>query len=175
MNWSDFGDKTKQVIATLAPTLGTAIGGPFGALAGTVLASALGTNDPKAAETAILAGNPDVLLKLKTAELDLQAKLADLGVQEHQLAYADTDSARKREMTVKDLTPMLLAIGITLGFFGVLGFMLVMGKPPAGGDALLVMLGALGGAWANVVAYYFGSSAGSTAKSETLAKIAGNR
>jgi hypothetical protein len=175
MNWSDFGDKAKQVLSTLAPTIGTALGGPFGGLAGAALATALGSSDPKAAETAILAGNPDVLAKLKTAELDLQGKLAELGVQEHQLAYADTDSARKREMTVKDLTPMLLAIGITVGFFAVLSFMLVMGKPATGGDALLVMLGALGGAWANVVAYYFGSSAGSSAKSETLAKIASGR
>lgn len=36
-------DKLKQIIAAVAPTLGTAIGGPFGALAGTVLAKALGT------------------------------------------------------------------------------------------------------------------------------------
>ena len=175
MNWSDFGSQAKHVLATIAPTVGTALGGPFGGLAGAAISAALGSDDPKATETAILAGNPEVLLKLKTAELDLQAKLAQLGIDEKQLAYADTDSARKREMAVKDITPMMLAISITVGFFGVLGFMLVVGKPPEGGDALLVMLGALGGAWANVVAYYFGSSAGSTAKSETLAKSAGSK
>lgn len=50
--------------------------------------------------------------------------------------------------------------------------MMRYGVPQHGGDALLVMLGALGTAWASVVVYFFGSSSGSKVKTDALATIA---
>jgi hypothetical protein len=167
-----FGSTAKSIIGAIAPTLGAALGGPFGGLAGTMLAKALGTTDEKGTEAAILAQSPDDLAKVKQAEIDLQAKLAELGVEREQLAYADTDSARKREETVKDSTPRVLAYGITIGFFGILAYLLVNGKPP-GGDVIMIMLGALGTAWTGIIGYYFGSSAGSDSRAATIAKLAG--
>src|ERR1700681_4643027 len=147
---SNFTDKAKQVLSTIALTLGTAIGGPFGTLAGLLVSKALDTptGDDKAAETQLLQASPDTLLKLKQAELDFQAHMKELGITEEKLIYDDNASARQREIAVHDRTPAVLAYGVTLGFFGVLGFMLAIGKPKEGGDALLVMLGSLGTAWA---------------------------
>ena len=78
-------------------------------------------------------------------------------------APANIEGARRREVDTKDTaTPRWLA-------FGILGWMLAMGKPAVGGDALLVMLGSLGTGWANCVSYYFGCSEWSSRKSELLA------
>lgn len=169
-----FGDKAKQIIGAVAPMLGTAIGGPFGALAGTFIGKALGVapNDQGAMEAAVASGDPEILVKLKQADNDFRAHMADVGLSEDKLAYDDKSNARAREIALKDYTPAVLAYGITLGFFGTLLFMLIHGKPASGGDALLVMLGSLGTAWAGVTAYYFGSSSGSARKDATLADIA---
>lgn len=167
-----FSDKAKAVITAVAPTLGAALGGPLGAAAGVVISTALGSGDAKAADTALLSGSPDVLLKLKQAEYDFQAKMKELGIEEEKILAGDLDSARDREAAVKDKTPAVLSYSITVGFFGVLAYLLVFGKPATGGDALLVMLGSLGTAWAGVVNYYFGSSSGSQSKTDALAKIA---
>jgi hypothetical protein len=170
----NIGDKALQVLKTVAPMLGTAIGGPFGALAGTAISAAIGTpqGDDKAAESALLAASPDALVKLKQAEQDFQVQMRTLGISEEKLVYDDIANARTRDMSVRDSTPAVLAYAITLGFFGTLGFMLWNGKPAVGGDALLVMLGSLGTAWAGVVSFYFGSSLGSAQKDRVLGTVA---
>lgn len=173
---SAFTDKARAVIAAVAPTVGTALGGPFGALAGVVVAKALGKEGQAAPEAAvsdaIASGDPSVYVQLKQAENDFTARMTELGLKPEQLANEDRASARAREVAVKDHVPAVLAVIVTVGFFGTLAFLLIHGKPEAGGDALLVMLGALGGAWASIIAYYFGSSAGSKDKTAALATIA---
>lgn len=168
-----FGAKALQILRTVAPTIAMAVGGPFGPLAATAISAVLGTapGDSTGAEAALLTATPDQLLALKKAEDDFQIQLKTLGIAEEKLAFDDTASARAREIAVKDNTPKILAYGVTVGFFGILGFLLYSGKPP-GGDVIMVMLGALGTAWTGIVAYYFGSSAGSAAKDRTISDIA---
>jgi hypothetical protein len=172
-----FSDSFKQVIATVAPLIGTAFGGPLGGVAGNFLASKLGIppGDQKALETAVMSGDPAIMLKLKEADDAFRAHLADIGVQEDQLAYADTANARAREIATKDMTPEILAYLITLGFFGTLAYLIIYGKPATGGDVMLVMVGALGTAWSTIVAYFYGSSAGSAAKTDAINKIAASK
>lgn len=174
MNDMNIGEKAKQIIGSVAPLIGTAIGGPFGALAGTLIKKALGTPeaDDKAIEAAITSGNPETLLKLKEAEGAITIQMEQLGITREKLAFDDTANARAREIAVRDNTPAILAYAVTVGFFGVLAYLLVQGKPEHGGDALLVMLGSLGTAWAGITTYYYGSSAGSRKNQEALAKIA---
>jgi hypothetical protein len=172
----NLGEKALQVLKTVAPTLALAVGGPFGPIAAAAVNAALGhktgTNDPKAVEAALLSATPDQLLALKKADQDFEVQMKQLGIQEEQLQYADIANARARDVATKDWTPKVLAFIITFGFFGVLTIMIFRGVPPNGGDAFLVLLGSLGTAWAGVVGYYFGSSAGSASKDKTISAIA---
>lgn len=116
----------------------------------------------------------------KAAQLDMEkTRLVDemqmkvMGEVSHliELDNADRASARARETAVKDKTPTILAYGITVGFFGVLFFMMNYEIPQTEKEVLFVMLGSLGTAWTGVIAYYFGSSAGSAAKHATIERL----
>ncbi len=167
----NFGQTAKSVLATVAPLLGTALGGPFGGLAGTLLSKALGTSDPKAMEAAITSTDPDILLKLKQADNDFAQQMKALDISEEKLHFDDVANARAMQIATHDSTPKYLAYFVTFGFFSVLGLLLFYGKPAQGGDVLLVLVGSLGTAWTGIVGYYYGSSAGSAAKTDTIAKI----
>ena len=107
-------------------------------------------------------------------QIAFEAKMADieatLKINLEKIAAEDRNSARQREMTVLDWTPRILAYMTTCGFFSILLVMLFASMPinDQTHDVLLVMLGSLGTAWTGVIAYYFGSSAGSAAKTVLL-------
>ncbi|WP_296988219.1 hypothetical protein [Thalassospira sp. UBA1131] len=162
----------KSIVKTVAPVLGTAIGGPLGGLATRTIAGALlgdedATEDQIAA--AVQSASPDQLLALKKAEQDFKVQMRKLDIDIERIHQQDRDSARNREVKTGDTwTPRLLAIAITVGFFGILSFMVTHALPETGRDALLVMLGSLGTAFAGVIAYYFGSSSGSKSKDAAM-------
>lgn len=171
MDWKDIAG----LVGKAAPILGTLLGGPAGGAVGGIIASALGTGNTADEVAAALQANPDAAVKLRELQDAKEIRFAELAAEQARLEIAtaaqDRASAREREARTGDTwTPRGLAILVTLGFFGVLAFLLLKGKPEQGGDALLVMLGSLGTAWASITAYYFGSSAGSAQKTELMAR-----
>jgi len=162
----------KQVLGSLAPTAATLLGGPFAGLAVKAIGDALGMSGAtvEAVQTALSKGDMtgDQIIAIKQAELDLQKHLADNGIKLEEVAGADRASAREREIAVKDWTPRILAYAVTLGFFGTLGALMNGNLDGTGKDVLLVMIGSLGTAWTGIISYYFGSSAGSAAKTDIM-------
>lgn len=161
----------KNLVSQIAPTIGTAIGGPLGGMAINMICNALGLPS-NSSETDIekqLSANPEKLLELKKSEIEFQKRLAELDIDIEKIHSADRDSARKREMEIRDKTPALLSFLTTVGFFGTLILMLFNGTPAHGGEAMLVMLGALGSGWGATLQYYFGSSSGSQQKNNIIA------
>lgn len=159
----------------VVPGIAVALGGPLAGVAASFVADKLGVSDKTVeAVTEAIQGNklsPEQVSSLRLAEIEFQKFLKQNDINLEAIHAGDRDSARRRETAVRDWVPGTLAVGITVGFFGILGWLMVNGVPPSGGDALLVMLGALGSGFTGVLAYYFGSSAGSAAKSSDIAKL----
>jgi len=167
-------DQLLNLVRTVAPSLATAVGGPLAGMATRAISDALlgkpdGTEDELI--DAAAKASPDQLLALKKAEQDFAVRMRELEIDLQRIDAADRSSAREREVKTGDWTPKALAGAVTLGFFGVLGYMIAYGLPTQGGEALLVMLGTLGTAWGGIVSYYFGSSAGSKEKSEAMNRM----
>jgi len=157
MNW----------LEQVAPTIASALGGPLAGLAVSAVSKALGIDESKIDETIKSAKlSADQIAQLKLAELELQKQAASLGLNFEQLAVQDRTSARNMQTTTKSLIPGALAFFVTVGFFGIL-YALMAGYATKS-DELMIMLGSLGTAWTGIIAFYFGSSAGSQNKDEML-------
>lgn len=164
-----------NLVRTVAPTIASAVGGPLAGMATRAISEALlGRSDATEDELiqAASKATPEQLLALKQAEHDFTIKMRELDIDIERLAGEDRNSARQRETATKDHTPKILAAFITAGYFGVLFYMMKYGLPRNGGsEAMLIMLGTLGTAWGGVVAYYFGSSAGSREKTDAINRM----
>jgi hypothetical protein len=154
-------------LAQIAPGIATALGGPLAGLAVTAISKALGV-DEKDVQSTIESGklSADQLAAIKQAELTLQTQAQQLGLDFEKLATDDRKSARDLQASTKSIVPPVLAMGVTVGFFGIL-FALMMGYAQKS-DELMIMLGSLGTAWTGIIGFYFGSSAHSEKQSEML-------
>jgi len=66
----------------------------------------------------------------------------------------------------KQIFQYALAALIACGLYWVTYLLIMKATPEGNKDALLIVLGVMAGAFANVVGYFFGSSKGSQAKDE---------
>ena len=160
------------LLGQLAPSIATALGGPLAGVAVKTLSNALFGHENGTEEQvseAMATATPDQLAAIKKIDADFKVQMKSLDIDLERISAGDRDSARQMQRETKDWVPKVLAIVITLGFFGILIWMLLNGMPKTGTEALLMMLGALGTAWTGVVNFYYGSSAGSKAKNDLLA------
>ena len=151
----------------IAPTIATALGGPLAGLAVDAISKAVGI-DPKDVQSTIDQGklSAEQIGAIKQAELAMAARAQELGLDFEKIAVDDRKSAREMQSATQSWIPGLMAIAVTLGFFGILvGLMTDHFKTS---DALMLMLGSLGTAWTGIIAFYFGSSAGSQKKDDLL-------
>jgi len=154
-------------LKTIAPTIATALGGPLAGLAIEAVSKAIGI-DPKDVQSTISEGklSSDQIMLLKQAEIDMAARAQEMGLDFAKLNVEDRKSAREMQAETRSYIPAVLAVSVTIGFFGILIGM--MTETFKASDALMLMLGSLGTAWTGIIAFYFGSSAGSQAKDDLL-------
>ena len=147
----------KGILGAVAPTIGTALGGPMGGMAAKMVAEALGVdNDPKKIEKAIQAATPEQLAELKQIDADFDIKMKELDVDLFALETADIQSARG--MFSKDWTARIIGITVVGGFMGYI-FLVTIQPPEQNSEALInLVLGYLGGLASAIISFYFGAS-----------------
>ena len=151
------GGLLKNVVGAVAPTLGTALGGPMGGMAANMISEVLGCkNEPKAIEKAIESATPEQMLALKKAEQDFELKMKELEVEVFELETKDKQDARTRFSS--DWTARIMGIATVGGFLGYI-FLVTLQPPEQNSEALInLVLGYLGGLASAVISFYFGAS-----------------
>ncbi len=168
----------KKIVGAVAPGLATALGGPLaGAAVAALSQELLGRPDASESEVAqaVVTGGAEALARIKEADRAFQVRMRELDIDVERVHQQDRDSARKREAATGDVfTPRLLAAVIVGGFLTMV-YMVLSGYVKGLTDPLVAgMVGTLIGYVSakadQVVSYYFGSSSGSAAKTELLAR-----
>mgnify|MGYP001494504911 FL=1 len=146
-----------NIVGAVAPTLGTALGGPFGGMAGDVISKVLGVeNNPKSIEQALANATPEQLIEIKKAEKEFEAKMKELDVDLYDLEAKEKQHARNTFS--KDWTARIIGIAMVGGFLGYI-FLVTLQPPEQNSEALInLVLGYLGGLASAVISFYFGAS-----------------
>ena len=154
-------------LKTIAPTVATALGGPLAGMAVSAVAKAIGC-EPDEVQNVISSGKltADQVAAIQLAELELKKQAQSMNLDFAKLIAEDKKSARDMQIATKSWIPPVMAMGVTCGFFGIL-FGLMYGQIQHA-PQIDIMLGSLGTAWTGIISFYFGSSAGSQAKTELL-------
>jgi hypothetical protein len=154
----------------IAPTIATALGGPLAGMAVSAISKAVGVEPDQVQD--MIANNKlsaEQIAQVKMAEIELQKQAQELGLNFAKLEVEDRKSAREMQATTRSIMPPILAGAVTIGFFSIM-VMMFFNQIDSNNPAILMMLGSLGTAWTGIIAYYFGSSAGSQAKTDLLSK-----
>jgi hypothetical protein len=165
----------KGLLRTVAPTAATMLGGPLAGLAVKAIGDAIGVPDATQAkiEQALQSGQltGEQLANIKVAENNLVIELKQLDIDLEKVHSADRASARDMAAKTGDVwTPRVLAF-VVLITWGVVQYHLLTAVVDASMRELVArLLGTLDAALMAVLYYYYGSSAGSAAKNEALAK-----
>ena len=174
----DIWQTVKGVISSVAPVVGTAIGGPFGGIAANIVRSALGVDSDEAAVQA-LSSDPDALLKLKTAEMDFKKFMREadlkedqLELEEYKVTIDDRKDSRDMAKVLKTVWPQMtivIALTVMIGF--VLHTLFNSAPPAESKDVLYMLLGQLIAGWSASIAFFVGTTKSSAEKSGQIAAL----
>lgn len=163
------GKLLKGVLGKVAPILGTAVGGPFGAIAGKILSDTFGGQSQL--EAAMASGDPAEIIKLKKAELEFEQFMDENDLKREDVAAQDRDSARAMAVS-KGMVPQIILSGLyTVGYFLIL-YAFVRGGidiPEKNMPIAATLFGVLTASQVQIMNFWFGSSAGSAKKTTLLA------
>ena len=162
MNW-------KELVGNVAPILGTALGGPFGGMAGKWLAGELGVEEEKLEET-VAHADPELMLKIKGLDNNFKTKMAELGLKTEQLHASDRGSARNMAINTTLMPQAIISCVFIVGFIVVL-YAVFTGAVELKGSMLNmanILIGILSAGIMQIMNFFFGSSSGSKEKTRLI-------
>jgi hypothetical protein len=164
------------ILKTVAPWIGTALGGPLGGMAVEAAANALGLSDKTtdALKTALSGATPEQMLALKKADQDFQVQMQALGYKQiadlEAIAAGDRKDARAMQVADKSPMPAVLTIIVGLAFMITLGVLFFVEIPDGNRDLIVYMCGQLAAAFAACLAFWVGTTRQSEDKTHMLAQ-----
>lgn len=169
----------KKTLASVAPALATALGGPLAGMAAGVAVKALGgedqgeTDNLKQVAAAVASGDPNVFVKLQQAEQEYLLEMEKLDLEHERVHQLDRASARDLAKTTGTGPQVTISALYSAGYFGLVGAMALgyVEVLPSYEDLLREVVILLGGAQLLIINFWFGSSAGSKAKTDALANV----
>lgn len=161
----------KSALSTIAPMLGTAIGGPFGGMAASAALNLLGVepekgNEEAQLEQAIKGMTPEQAITLKMAEKNWVATMRELDIEEEQLHSEGRKDARKFATNTSIIPQVILSAIYTIGYFIVM-YMFITGDVTVSEgikSEFNMVLGVMTAAQIQIMNFWFGSSSGSKTK-----------
>jgi hypothetical protein len=172
------------IFKAIAPWIFTAastmLPGPLGAAA-LAVGKAIGKDVPAdndAIAQAVAGATPEQMAAIKAADQQFQLDMTKLGFEKVEdlakMAYDDTANARARESAVKDRTPEILAY-LLVGSSIAMCWYVISGHgnshDVAGATLVGTVLGYVISEAKQAVAYFLGSSAGSSDKNEAIVNL----
>ena len=165
-----------SIVKTVAPWIGTALGGPLGGMAVEAAANALGVSEKTtdAVKQALSGVTPEQMLALKNADQQFAVQMQALGFKQtadlEAIAAGDRDSARKMQMAVQSRVPALLTCFVVGAFTATLILLLKFDVPLTNRDIVVYMIGQLSGGFTSALAFWLGTTRESGRKTELLAQ-----
>lgn len=169
-----------KLISTVAPWIGTALGGPLGGMAVEAAANALGLTDKTvdSVKQALAGVTPDQMLALKKADQDFALQMQALGFKNvadmEAIAAGDRDSARRMQTAKPSPVPALLTCFVVGAFTATLVLLLKFDVPATNRDIVVYMIGQLSGGFTSALAFWLGTTRDSGRKTELLAQSTPN-
>lgn len=158
----------KELVSSVAPVLGKALGGPFGGMAASAISNVLLGKEnatEEELEAAVLSATPEKLLEIKKVDAQFKKDMKALDVDLEKSRLGDVQNSR--ELAKLNMWPQIILSAIFIGGYFWIVFALItkdLNVDPDQSTMVNVLLGVLTAGVANIMQFWFGSSHGSKQK-----------
>jgi len=148
----------KKTLFNIAPTLATAMNGPYSGAASKFLALEL-CGDENATidiiDATILSSSPEQLMKLKELDHSFDLKMKELDINVISTKTKDRKKAVKRRPA--SLMPSILSLVMTVFIMLIVYALFYSAPPPGARDILMILLGVVIKEWSNSMGFWYNS------------------